>query len=265
MKTGAIEERMEIVAMDELTAMMNRIRKEHSRSDCREEHECTKCNDIGFVVSVDENGREFACRCDCYEMQRTRELLQQSGISEEFCGKSFDNFDTGNIQQLDNAKSKARQYVTDFMRFEHEKRNSILFSGQVGAGKTHLGMAVCNELLTRHMVGVVYMSYRNVITEIKQTVMDKENYYAAIGRFCNARLLYIDDLLKGRSTEADLNILYELVNYRYMHNKPMVISTEKTPEALIGFDEAVGSRILEMCRGKIVILRGQELNYRLYS
>lgn len=256
---------MVVPAMDELTAMMARIRKEHSGDGCREEYECKKCNDTGFVVSVDENGREFACRCDCYEMHRTRELLQQSGISGEFCGKSFDNFETGNIPQLDNAKSKAEQYASDFMRFEHEERNSILLSGQVGAGKTHLGMAICNELLNRHTVGVAYMSYRNAVTEIKQTLMDKENYYAALGRFCNARLLYIDDLLKGRSTEADLNILYELVNYRYMHNKPMVISTEKTPEALVSFDEAVGSRILEMCRGNIVIFRGQDLNYRLYS
>lgn len=251
--------------MDELTAMMDRIRKEHSTNDCREEYECPKCNDTGFVVSVDENGCEFASRCDCYEMRRTRELLLLSGISEEFCGKSFDNFDTGNMQQLDNAKSKAWQYASDFTRFECEKRNSILLAGQVGAGKTHLGMAICNKLLNERMVGVVYMSYRNSITEIKQTILDKENYNAAIWRFCNARLLYIDDLLKGRTTEADLNILYELVNYRYMHNKPMVISTEKTPEALIGFDEAIGSRILEMCRGNIVILRGQELNYRLYS
>ncbi len=249
--------------MDELTEMMDRIRKGHSKSDCREEHECAKCNDTGFVVTVDRNGREFASRCSCYEMRRTRELLLQSGISEEFCGKSFSNFNTRNIPQLDHAKAKAVQYVSNFTGFEHEKRNSILLAGQVGAGKTHLGMAICNKLLNAYMVGVVYMSYRNAVTGIKQTVLDKENYYAAIGRFCNARLLYIDDLLKGRSTEADLNILYELVNYRYMHNKPMIISTEKTPEELIGFDEAVGSRILEMCRGNIVILRGKELNYRL--
>ena len=78
-------------------------------------------------------------------------------------------------------------------------------------------------------------------------------------------MLYIYDLLKGKPTEADLNILYELINYRYMHNKPMIISTEKLPDELIDFDEAVGSRIIEMCRGNMVVLQGKELNYRLYS
>ena len=75
----------------------------------------------------------------------------------------------------------------------------------------------------------------------------------------------MDDLLKGKPTEADINILYELVNYRYMHNKPMVISTERLPDDLVGFDEAVGSRIIEMCRDNIVILKGEKLNYRIYS
>lgn len=251
--------------MDEFAAMMDRIRKGHSGNDCREDYECRECKDTGFVVRVDADGREFASRCSCYAARHAKELLQQSGVSEEFSKKTFDNFTTNGIAQLEKAKNKAVQYAADFIAFEHEQTNSIMFSGQVGSGKTHLGMAICNELLNVYGVGVVYMSYRNVVTEIKQTVMDKENYYAAISKYCNARLLYIDDLLKGRSTEADLNILYELINCRYVHNRPVIISTEKLPEALIGFDEAVGSRILEMCRGNIVILRGQELNYRLYS
>ena len=50
-----------------------------------------------------------------------------------------------------------------------------------------------------------------------------------------------------------------------MNNKPMVISTEKLPDELLNFDEAVGSRILEMCRGNIILFDGKELNYRLYS
>ena len=78
-----------------------------------------------------------------------------------------------------------------------------------------------------------------------------------------SQLLYIDDLLKGRTTDTDLNILYEIINYRYMNYGPMVISTEKTPEQLIDFDEAIGGRILEMCRPYIIRLEGRELNHRM--
>lgn len=254
-----------MVHMDDLTKMLNRISREHSNS-CREkEYECPECEDTGFIINIDENGCEIAVKCKCYDIRRAKEISRQNGISEEFRKKTFDNFEIRNIELLKNARNKAEQYAINFGRFEKEKYNSIMFSGQAGSGKTHLGMAICNNLLNVCGVGFIYMSYRNAITEIKQTVTDKENYYASIGPYCNARLLYIDDLLKGRSTEADLNILYELVNYRYMHNKPMIISTEKSPEELIEFDEAVGSRIIEMCRGNLILLRGKELNYRLYS
>lgn len=61
------------------------------------------------------------------------------------------------------------------------------------------------------------------------------------------------------------NTFMRYVNYRYMNNLPMIISTEKSIEGLLEFDEAIGSRVIEMCRGNIVQLRGKELNYRLTS
>lgn len=228
-------------------------------------YECEECQDTGYKI-IQQDGYDIAVKCKCYEMRMTRRRMKHSGISEELQKKGFRDFDCQGIAILEEAKKKAQMYYQDFFGREKERNNSIIFCGQVGSGKTHLGMAICNNLLNVCNVGVVYMAYRNAITLIKQTVTDKENYYAAINPYCNTRLLYIDDLLKGgRPTEADLNILYELINYRYMHNKPMVISTEKLPEDLLDFDEAVGSRILEMCRGNIVILQGKELNYRLYS
>ena len=50
-----------------------------------------------------------------------------------------------------------------------------------------------------------------------------------------------------------------------MNNLPFIISTERSLQELLDFDEAVSSRIIEMCRGNIVKLQGKELNYRLYS
>ncbi len=227
-------------------------------------YQCKKCQDMGYLI-VKRDGIEFGVPCECHEKRMSLRRLKNSGISEELQGKGFRDFDCRGVEVLENAKRKAQSYYQNFSVNEGCRQNSIIFCGQAGSGKTHLGMAICNNLLNICGVGISYMAYRNAITEIKQIVTDKENYFSALGTYCNTRLLYIDDLLKGKPTEADLNILYELVNYRYMHNKPMVISTEKLPEELIDFDEAVGSRILEMCRGNIVILQGKELNYRLYS
>lgn len=228
------------------------------------QYECPDCKDTGWLFFRDEKGYEFSKQCKCFEMRQARALMERSGISAEFQTKGFKNFDTRNNQQLANAKAKAIAYYQQFKETEHTRNNSIMFCGQVGAGKTHLGTAICSNLMSQN-IAVVYMAYRNVVTKIKQKLTEESEYEREISRYSQARVLYIDDLLKGRITESDVNIMYEIINYRYMNNLPIVISTEKSLEELLAFDEAIGSRMIEMCRGNIVQLQGKELNYRLYS
>lgn len=251
--------------MDELLRRIDRIRRGNPyRPDPKPEpeYECQKCKDTGFVYRTDENGYEIACRCECYEIRQSRGMMKRSGISAEFQKKTFDNFTTKGNAQLTNAKDKAMQYVEHFGQTEHDRYNSIMFSGQVGAGKTHLGTAICGALM-KNGVAVIYMAYRNAVTKIKQNIIDEAVYNRELNQYTSARVLYIDDLLKGRLTDTDINIMYEIVNYRYMNNMPIIISTEKTPNELLAFDEAIGSRLIEMCRGNIIQLHGKELNYRL--
>lgn len=189
-------------------------------------------------------------------------MMKRSGISVEFQKKTFDNFKAKGDSRLTNAKTKAMQYVEHFTETEHDRYNSIMFCGQVGSGKTHLGIAICGALMNSG-VAVIYMAYRNAVTKIKQVMTDEPEYNRVLRPYMQTRVLYIDDLLKGRVTESDVNILYEIVNYRYMNNLPMIISTEKSIEGLLEFDEAIGSRLIGMCRRNIVQLQGKDLNYRL--
>ncbi len=227
----------------------------------KKDYQCAKCRDTGWLEYQD-NGYTKLKRCGCWEIQESRRLLEQSGISAEFQSKGFKNFETRNIPQLINAKNKAIEYFQNFEKCETTKYNSILLCGQVGAGKTHLGIAICSNLMSRR-VPVIYMAYRNTVTKIKQKITDEREYKKELEKYMQARVLYIDDLLKGKITESDVNILYEIVNYRYMNKLPLIISTEKSVSALLDFDEAIASRMLEMCRGNIVKLQGEELNYRL--
>ncbi len=252
--------------MAEMDAFLRRIERLRRENPCRfdpePKYECPKCRDTGFVYRTDEKGYEIASRCECYELRRSRDMMRRSGISAEFQKKNFDNFATKQNAQLANAKDKAMQYVEHFGQTEHDRYNSIMFTGQVGAGKTHLGTAICGALM-KHGVAVIYMAYRNAVTKIKQNIIDEAVYNRKLNQYTSARVLYIDDLLKGRLTDTDINIMYEIVNYRYMNNMPIIISTEKSPNELLAFDEAIGSRLIEMCRGNIIQLQGKELNYRL--
>ncbi|WP_319023732.1 DnaA ATPase domain-containing protein [Paraclostridium bifermentans] len=76
---------------------------------------------------------------------------------------------------------------------KNTRNNLIMFLGEVGSGKTHLSSSIANKLMD-NCVGVLYMSYREAITKIKQNVIDIEEYERIIGRYKRANVLLLDDL-----------------------------------------------------------------------
>lgn len=224
---------------------------------------CPKCGGSMWITWVDEQGCDMARRCDCFEPTMAKRRIARSGISEPFRAKGFKNFDTRGIAQLEKAYTICVDYCKNYQDFKESRHNSILLLGQVGCGKTHLALASANALLDYQKIRVIYMPYREMITRLKQNITDEDSYTRAIDTFKKAPMLVIDDLLKGRTTESDINILFEIVNYRYVCNLPVIVTSEKTTGELLDFDSAIGSRLIEMAEGRIIEFKGNELNYRL--
>ena len=224
---------------------------------------CPKCGGSMWITWVDDKGCDMARRCECFEPTMARRRISASGISEPFRAKGFKNFDTRQNPQLKKASATCSNYCLNYQDIAGAKSNSILLLGQVGSGKTHLALASANALLDYQKIRVVYMPYREMATKLKQSITEEDSYTWAIDIFKKAPMLIIDDLLKGRTTESDINILFEIVNYRYICNLPMIVTSEKLTSELLDFDSAIGSRLIEMAQGRIIELRGNELNYRL--
>ena len=73
-------------------------------------------------------------------------------------------------------------------------------------------------------------------------------------------LLIIDDLGRELNTPHNRSVFYQIVNYRYEHNTPLVITTNlDVQELCMRYDEAVFSRLAEMC--DFVFMKGSD--YRL--
>ena len=203
--------------------------------------------------------------CECREKVIAKKLMVSSGISEDDAKKGFNGFNTFNEPALELAKNTAISYYQNFKNIEAERINSLMLCGSSGRGKTTLGLAVANNLLNSG-VGVRYMPYRDVVTNLKQQLSSRDGKYSydeTIYRLKNARVLFIDDLLKGKVNETDINIMYEVINFRYLQRKPCIISTEKTIQELLEFDEAIGSRLIEMSKGYIIVFDNSIPNYRL--
>lgn len=200
-------------------------------------------------------------RCKCQEIEIAKRQWKSTGINPEKSNQTFSNFQVWN-KSSKLAKSTAITYLKEFENIKNSRKNSIMFCGQVGSGKTHLSIALALNFIQKG-IKVIYMPYRDIVTELKQNMLDEEFYKKQIGKFQQADILLIDDLFKGKINETDINIMFEIVNYRYLNSLPIIVSTEFTTDRMLNFDEAVGSRIYEMCKDYTVQIEGKENNYRL--
>ena len=141
---------------------LNNLEKDWDKSS----YKCNKCRDLTFIIN---DG--VATPCECRAVKEAKDILRKSGISEEFRNKNFENFKTINDSQSINAYNKAKEYSNNFHIIKDSTQNSIMFMGQPGSGKTHLSLSIANVLMDNG-VGVVYMGYRDVITQIKQNIME---------------------------------------------------------------------------------------------
>lgn len=200
-------------------------------------------------------------RCKCLELEIIKRQWTSVGINPELAKQTFSNYELWN-ESSRIAKATATKYFKEFNFIKGTRKNSILFCGQPGSGKTHLCIALALNFMQKG-VGVVYMPYRDVVTSIKQNMLDEEYYRKTLSKYQTCEVLLIDDLYKGKLSETDVNIMFEIINYRYLNYLPIIFSTEFATERLLNFDEAIGSRIYEMSKDYIVEILGMENNYRL--
>jgi DNA replication protein DnaC len=241
-----------------LTDRISRILSLTSHSTQPVKYECELCKDTEWIINTETNS---AKPCKCQEAKRYRLILENCGISEAFLKKNFSNYTPKNAAQRE-AKETAQAYAKNFETIRNERNNSIAFLKQVGSGKTHLSIAICNTLMEQG-TGVRYMQYREVITRLKQNMTDEAYYQNEMHKYKECPVLLIDDLYKGKTTESDINLVYEIINHRYLKGMPIILSCEYDMDKLLEFDEAIGSRIAEMCKGRIIEFIGIELNDRL--
>lgn len=217
---------------------------------------CTKCNDKYWIMT-----EEGAIECECLKKRNFEKRLEESNIGEEFKSKKINNYDAEITSETAKALMTVYKYTNNFKEVKKQRNNGLLLCGDVGTGKTHLAVATANKLIELGHEAI-YMPYRDEVTSLKQLTMEQEEYTEKLRAYQNTEILIIDDLFKGKITEADINIIYSIIDKRYFKGLPTIITTEKNIEELIGIDEAIGSRIYEMSKGNLITFKNTP-NYRL--
>lgn len=229
-------------------------------------YDCPICKNKGYIVKLVENEGSFSqavADCKCIPIRNSIMRMKRSGLKDIIKDYTFDKFlDTEPWQKA--IKQAAVEYSKN-------PEGWFFLGGQSGAGKTHLCTAICREFLLGGK-RVIYMLWRDEIVKLKAMVNESEEYRDLIDKYKTAEVLYIDDLFKTgkdkdnsvqKPTAADVNVAFEIINYRY-NNPSMItiISSECTEDELLDIDEAVGGRIYERSKA-FSIGKSRDRNYRM--
>jgi len=224
--------------------------------------DCHACKNKGFIAVI-KKSIEYMRVCECMSSRAVDKKAESSGISSHLKKCTFESFKVENGWQL-HAKNTAKNFVK---LYPHSKW--LYMGGQVGAGKTHLCVAVVNKLMKMTKTSR-YMLWRDDSTQLKALANNADLYLTNIEPLKKAEILYIDDLFKSEEgatpTEADIKLAHEILNYRYINRHLVtIISSELFIDDLIDIDQAIGSRVYEMSKPdfKVQIGFSREKNYRL--
>lgn len=202
------------------------------------------------------------------EWMKVQRIMKASEITDEFRKLAFANFVTeGKHELILEAHDCALEYYQRFDEIHGNRQNSLSLLGQPGTGKTHLITAVANSLMRKKGVPVLYFPYVEGFNDLRD---DLDELEVKLEKMKSIDVLFIDDLFKPvnkkpRATEWQIEQMYAVINHRYINHKPIMVSSELNVSELIIVDEALGTRIYEMCRDFTVVLEGDplELNHRL--
>lgn len=286
----AIDSRMAqiMVELQKKSACLNNSEPTVQHQEQLKEYLCASCKDEGGYMVIKKAGEKTVTRdydgifreitlkfdtdewqeCDCAKIRRINRLIKSSAITEEFQKMGFGNFDVTNVDpQVESMKKIALAYYQHFDNVRNERINSALFIGQPGCGKTHLLTAISNNLMFKKQIPVLYFPFRDGMNNISANDFEKKD--EIMQQMKQVEVLFIDDLFKPIGGKPSVKgwmaeIMFEVVNHRYLNKLPLLVSTELTFESLVMIDEALASRIFEMASDfTVTVTHNMANNYRL--
>ena len=204
---------------------------------------------------------KMACRCDRDREVKEKEREKQMEIErlKRNCFNSiiqwaytFENYQGEENQSLIIAKNFVKDYE------EMKKENiGLLFYGSVGSGKTYLACSIANALIEQYQISVKIRNFAQIINELQKSSFDFDKN-AYIESLVNTSVLILDDLGIKRDTSYAKEQVYNIVNNRYLKQKPTIFTTNLSYDTIQNCKDSVEyqriySRIIEMCIPVMVV------------
>lgn len=232
----SIEKRMAFRRMKEAETMLKWYKgdyrkkfKEDGETPLRDKdgRQVVECLDIGMIKKI---------------ANKAQHLREESNLGTRFLNRTFGNFDKNREPTAYDACVKYANRDTLFT----EPHNGLMLLGGVGTGKTHLAAAIANCFVDRGII-TLFGTFSEHLEHIREE-FDHGGEREYLAKMKSVPVLVIDDIGKERRTEWSQQILFDVVNSRYEHMLPIILTTNFDADGLgnhVG--GAVWSRLFEMC------------------
>lgn len=262
----------------------------------QDEPECAVCGNLGYVrlANVPVGHRLFGklVRCpnpDCVvarqqEEARYQELAQNAMIPPEYADATFDLWHETARDKSRIANKRLAYYtalafcsaadsgfevsLSDVVRrnglkidnVESRPCNSIIFAGPNGVGKTSMAIAIQRELL-RLGVAVIYLRFADLFAELRKAMAPNavRRPDDVLDDYVDTPVMILDELPRS-VTDWQKDRVEQLINHRYTHRLPTVITTNLAHDAIeTVYDLTITHRLLAMAHwipvGGVVLRR----------
>ena len=168
--------------------------------------------------------------------------------------KTLDEFDF-TFQNSVKRKALGRFFGPEFV----EEGRSVILLGKPGRGKTHLAIAMAYKAI-QNGYEACFTTAAALLNELHRGAVTGE-LEAALARYVDPHVLVVDELGYLSYGQDAANLLFQVVDQRYLKGRPMVFTTNKEPTAwgAVLHDpdlaEAIVDRVLE--RGEVLRLAGK--------
>ena len=198
---------------------------------------CKFCNDTGFIDNK---------RCDCLnELIINLTANEFNKISPlKLCSFSSFSLKFYKNEQERRQMSRIFDFCKNYAQTFSLNSESIIMEGDTGLGKTHLSLAIADEVIKKGY-NVFYGSVQDYLNAIENEHFGRApSDTNTLKQLLNCDLLILDDLGVEFRSEFNTSTVHNIINSRLSANKPTIINSNLTPSEINNkYSDRITSRI----------------------
>lgn len=220
----------------------------------KEQEYCPECLKIILAEKEKETQRKI-------REEKISRLIKESGIRGIMHNMIFGSFEPG---YRGVAYSIAKKYAEEF---QPDTKHGLVFYGHAGSGKTHLATAIGRYIIEEKQIPVRFMRIVDLLLEIRKTFDENETWKAEnenklFKKYALIPLLILDDIGSEKTTDWVRQVLYQIIDERWIEERPIIVTSNLTLEEL---ESRLGERIASRIAGMTRLIEMKNHDYRIKS